>query len=310
LVRPGDGPKIAELWRRNPTEEMPIIGLDPSAVGRVIERVERLGPRIVIGLLRWLGWPIFRFFVVEEDGRLVGTTLLTFGSRSGYVGGVVVDAAYRRRGFARRMLAACDESSLEARRRFVVLDVLERNDAARALYASWGYRPLRTMRLMLRENSPLSGPLPGSEPEIREFTRTDARRLAALANALTPPAVREVLPTTPGQFRVSPLLSSLFDSDTRAWVVTRAGVALGFVRATAGSAAIASHLTAPLLSDDLSESAAEALVATALNWLARRGAGRIVVEVPESSDRGARLLSRIGFTEVLRLHTLVRALSG
>jgi len=142
-LRRADGRQFFALMEAGFPEESAVLGNRPEEFERVFQRVFRWDARLLLAFLTWLGRPIVRALVVESDGRVVATTLVTFPRGAAYVSNVVVDAAYRRRGLARRMLEEAYRSAQRARRKYIVLDVLDSNEGARALYDSLGYRPLR-----------------------------------------------------------------------------------------------------------------------------------------------------------------------
>src|SRR6266498_1266992 len=78
-------------------------------------------------------------FGIEADGQLVATTtVIRYGQTLAWIGMVLTKAEYRRRGFARRLMAHaleyCDSSRIET----VKLDA---TDQGRRLYESMGFRP-------------------------------------------------------------------------------------------------------------------------------------------------------------------------
>ena len=94
-LRKVDAPRVLEFLQTQFPEEEALLGTRPEGFAKVVHRVFRWDAQLVIRLARLFGRPLFRFFVVEEDGRIVATTLLSFPERSGYVSMVVVDPAYR-----------------------------------------------------------------------------------------------------------------------------------------------------------------------------------------------------------------------
>jgi GNAT superfamily N-acetyltransferase len=262
-----------------------------------------------------VGRPVFRFFVLEaEDGRLAATALLTFTARAGYIGAVVVDTPYRRRGYARRILARCHEATRRAGKPYDVLDVLEANEPARRLYFGLGYRPLRRLSFFSRplsadERIEMAAP---TDATVRPFRRSDARALAERAAGQLPRDVAAVLPVEPEQFRLPPAVARTLESESEAWVALdgRSHRPAGFVRATVAPLTEAANLTAPLVAPALTDRDAAALVRTALAWLAPRDRSRVVAEVPEYNPRGRAALEAEGFREAHRLDTLVRPVAA
>jgi len=80
------------------------------------------------------------FLAAEAAGSVVGYVGLTFVLDEGYISNVAVRPDFRRRGAARALLGALEACAREKRLSFLTLEVRESNAAARALYASCGYR--------------------------------------------------------------------------------------------------------------------------------------------------------------------------
>lgn len=84
--------------------------------------------------------------VVATDGGLpVGMALLGCRERRGWVGGVGVLPAYRRRGLGRRMTEALLTAARAAGLAQVTLEAIDRNVAARTLYTALGFAETREL---------------------------------------------------------------------------------------------------------------------------------------------------------------------
>lgn len=308
--RPGDWVGVADLWRRNPSQESPLLGLDPDAVGAVLRRSEGAGIRALVRLARWFGRPIFAMLIVDLGGRVAGTTLLTFTPEAAYVSGVVVDTSVRRQGHAQAMLRRADEFGRRYHRRGVVLDVLTENAPAIRLYERWGYAPVRDQVWMFRPLGP-DHPLPasGGTTRIRPYGKKDGAALAELDNAVMPDGVRQIVPRHKGDFSEPAVARRILESETRSWVAEVGGRPVGFLRATVSRLMQAANLSSPLFSADVPEVVARDLLVTALQWIEAEKAPRVLIEVPEHQWRRRPLLDSLGFVEQLRAHTLVHRLS-
>ncbi len=301
-----DIPELLPLLERHFPEENALLGWQAPTYYRLIHRFYRWDARLILGFLSALGRSVYRFFVIEDDHRLAGTTLLTFTSRAGYVSTVMVDTPHRRRGYAKRMLAAAIDATRATGRRYLVLDVLATNAPARALYSTLGFRLLRRVAFLVRERPAPSAPGPAPPAgTVRSFRPRDKRALLSAASAVTPAAVAEVLPPEAGQFGVSEMVVRALDSVSEAWVAPALGTPQAFVRATVSHGVVAGHLTSPLLGPTVDDAAAGALLAEAVAWVDARGVGRIVSEVPDHNVRARRQLEALGFHEAFPVETLV-----
>jgi ribosomal protein S18 acetylase RimI-like enzyme len=303
-VRASDAPDLLRFMRDYFPEEQAILGFQPDGFYKVIARVFRWDLRLLLGLMRLFGRRIFRFMVVEEDGHVVATTLLTLPSRAGYISSVAVDSNYRRRGLAKALLEESRVTTKKVGRPYLVLDVLDKNAPARALYASLGYQPLREVKMMVCEVDATvpSAPVAG----LRAFNKRDTKSLVALAQRQTPPEVAEVLPVTASQFQTSGAVNRALTSESSQWVIDRGQGPEAYLDAARSPAMAAANVGCPILAESVDPAAAAALVRTAVSWCSQRGARRIVTQVPAANARGKAALEGGGFHEAISLWTLYR----
>ena len=305
-LRRADGPAFFDVMERGFPEESVLLGNRPEEFQRIFERVFRWDTRVLLGLLRMVGRPVVRALVVEVEGHLVATTLVTFPSGCAYVSNVVVDAAHRRKGYARLLLEEARRSARRARRPYLALDVLEKNTAARALYESLGYRFLKARYDLLNDTlASFAGGAP-AVPGIRPFLRSDVPALVALARRQTSPEVEKVLPTRKDRFLEAGVVTRMLGSEATAWVVDRGHGPEAHVSASVSRASEAAYLGAPTLAETVDPSLAEALVRTATAWCVRRGAPRVLTMVGEDNPRGRAALEATGFHDARALWTLYR----
>jgi len=304
--RAADAPAVVGLLKSQFPDEEALLGTRPEAVFRVIRRVTRLDARLLFALLRLVGRPIFRMLIVEENGKLVGTTLLTFPGRSVYLSMVVVDPAVRRRGFARALLGRAQEVAQHLGRQYLVLDVLAHNTPARALYEQrLGYRPLRQTSFMAREHPQDVGPERTSlPPGIRPYQPSDEPALLAIARRLTPPEVQRVLPVPKRLVGGDRMGDRIFESKSAAWVVDRGHGAEALVVSTVSPGQEAGHLSDPLISETVDEGTARELLRTAVAWCGARGSTRVLALVPTYNRTARAALEPEGFHDALSTWTL------
>jgi ribosomal protein S18 acetylase RimI-like enzyme len=308
-LRASDAGWVLEFIRRQFPEEEEILGTRISGGIEVVRRLFRWDARIALGLLRLFGRPVFRFFVGEEDRRPMATTLLTFPGPTGYISLVAVDPTFRRHGHARALLERARTTAVARGQRFLVLDVLELNAPARELYASIGYRELRRCSYFVLEPPRLPTPGAPAVPGVRAFQRSDAARLAEIAQAEKPSAVREVLPTGPRDIVGSEWEGKLLSVSSGAWVVDDGSGPSAWVAAVASRATDSAHLSAPIVGPGVSPAAAEGLISTAVAWCAVRRPPRVITLIPGESHRARAALEAVGFRDVLPLRTLYRTSS-
>lgn len=305
-IRRSDAEVLFRLMDREFPEESALLGGRPEAFQRVVRRAFRWDTRFVVGLLRLFGRPIFRYLAVEADRRLVATTMVTFPRRSAYVSNVVVDPAYRRRGFAKMLLEEARRTARGAARRYLVLDVLDTNTGARTLYESLGYRPLRSTTHLVHEDVARFAPPRPRNPAIRPFRNPDAAALLDIAGRETPAPVLEVLPPQESRFIPSPFENRLLETVQGSWVVDRGHGPEAHVSASCSAVFAAANMSAPVVAESVEPGLAVELVRTAGAWCAERAARRILSPVTDDNGRGHAALAGAGFQNALTSTTLYR----
>ncbi len=308
-LRVRDAADLLGFLQRYFPEEEALLGTRPEGFLEIVRRLFRWDVRLVLALLRLVRRPIFRFFVIEDGGRLVATTLLTFSKAAGYVSMVVVDPAYRRRGLARELLDRARRATRSRGKPFLVLDVLAANAPARALYERIGFRTLRATAYYVQDAPESLLPGPTGIPGIRPFDRRDAPALAAIAGRGRPPEVERVLPSTPRELTGSSWEGALLASELTAWVYDPGSGPQAWVSAAVSRATEAGHLSSPIVGPSVPAEAAASLVRTAAAWCAARRVPRVMTMVPEENTGGRAALEGVGFRSVIPVLTLYRSVA-
>jgi ribosomal protein S18 acetylase RimI-like enzyme len=89
---------------------------------------------------------------LEVDDQLVGAVVATHDSRKGWINRLVVDPAFRRRGYGARLIAAA-EQVLHERGIHVIAALIEPgNDASLALFRRAGYAEMKIHYLSKRDS--------------------------------------------------------------------------------------------------------------------------------------------------------------
>lgn len=217
-------------------------------------------------------WRIFlelgQAFAVEEGGRLAATAaILPYPSGFGWISMVLVDAAFRRRGIATRLLGRCIEA-LQAK---AMVPVLDATPAGREVYKPLGFRdgwPIsrwRTNKALAAEHGKSS---------VRPLVDADWESVLALDAAAF------------GCDR-SPLLERLrARSRPFACVAERGGRLRGFLLGRDGRAATQ---LGPIVAED------EDTAASLAGWAATRLSTPVIVDALECHEGLARWLDKSGF---------------
>lgn len=312
--RARDIPAYGELYRRYFREESEFTLTRAEGMERVIARAYRWDARFLLGLLRLVGYPIGRFLAVEVDGRLAGVTFVFFDPPSAHIVSVVVDAPFRRRGFAKLLVGAAEAAGRRRGCRYALLEVLEDNAPAIALYRSTGYLPVRGVGWFAREVGPSETPLP--EPPtgerarpIRRMERRDAAPLARVALDQQPALERGIRTIRPGNFRVAPPIIQILGGESEAFVREGPEGLDGFVRASTSGAMDSGHLTAPVFAPGVADPEALDLIDQGLAWFREHPVRRIICEAPDDATRLIARLAARGFRRGLGVHVLAKPLA-
>lgn len=305
LYRPGDSARVEDLWKRNPSAEFPLMGFDPGQVRNILERTERWNIRLILAFASAIRRPLFKFLIFEEEGTVVGTTMMSFAPAVASVGGVTVDTSVRRRGHAQELLKACERLGRRYGRRYLVLDVLAENEPAIRLYEKLGYKTIRDSRWMSRDLShSIDVPARSQDYRIRALQPSMTRRVAHLANADIPASYRLMVRVRPQDLQPSGLGQRIGGGASSTWVLEREQEILGCVRATVSPALQAAQIGPLVLAGPSDAQAWAGLINTALGWSAARKAPRAILSVPDHLEKVLPILQSEGFTETFRVHTM------
>ncbi len=309
-LRAADGPRVLEFVKLYFPEEEALLGTRPEGFEKMIRRIFRWDARLLLGLFRLVGRPVYNFYVVEQDGKIVATTILSYPGPTGYISLVSVDAMYRRRGYARALLEHARLAAQKHGKSFLALDVLAHNAPAIALYERLGYRRLRTSAFETVDSTRAfqEAPEPPS-PSIRVYRPGDAASLLTIVRERNPPEVERVLPTREGHLNGSDLVARTMHAEVASWVIDRGRGAEAWVSANVSPLTEAAHLAAPIVGASVEPPLGVSLVRTAATWCAARRSGRIMASVTEENSRGRAALEGGGFHEALAAFTLYRPIA-
>ena len=164
------------------TEGFEIRPLQAADVGAAVELARAQGFRDRTRFYEFvMRVPTCRPVVGIADGRLVATGLATANGRVGWLGGIAVEAGFRRRGFGRAVteelirlleLAGCETLSLEA------------TEAGRPMYERMGFR-LVSYYHELQAGHLAEEPVPPPGTRARPLQATDLAAICALDRQAT-----------------------------------------------------------------------------------------------------------------------------
>jgi ribosomal-protein-alanine N-acetyltransferase len=98
---------------------------------------------------RRTSWPVV---LEDEEGHLAAYMVAWLVADEVHLGNIAVAPTHRRRGLARRLLAALERKGHERGARLVTLEVRRSNEAARTLYEDLGFRTVQIRRAYYADN--------------------------------------------------------------------------------------------------------------------------------------------------------------
>lgn len=116
-----------------------------------------------------------------SGGEVVGTALLGVRGARGWVGGVGVVPAYRRRGIARALMDGVIEAGRDLGLESIQLEVITANKPAHALYDGLGFQTIRELLVLTCTNNGSTPPAEQIAPGVRISAEKPTRLLPSLA---------------------------------------------------------------------------------------------------------------------------------
>ena len=209
-------------------------------------------------------------FAAEQDGRVVGTvTTIVYGGRVAWIGMVLVDPEFRRRGIARRLM----ETAIEHLAGCPVLK-LDATPEGRHVYAGMGFENEYGLRRLTVETLP---PVTRSEGEVSPVAPEAVERIVDLE--------AEVF----GADRGAVVRAFCRNAPDLAWQLTEGGKVKGFCLGRRGSTFVQ---IGPLVAGTLDQ--AVSLCRAVLGGLGGRA---VVLDVPDAQALFRKWLLGLGFAE-------------
>ena len=219
----------------------------------------------------WAGYLEFEpagCLAAEFEGRVVGTaTTITYGSRFGWIGMVLVDPSHRRGGIGSVLL---DRSIQYLRTKGVAGIKLDATPMGRAVYLPMGFRD----EYELARYEGVAGEFNHPSEDVEAFTASDWEEAVAFDAAVF------------GAERCAVIRSLAGRNPEWCFVARKKGRIAGLVIARQGSNAVQ---VGPWIASD------EAIAAGLIAAVWRRIAGRrVFVDVPAPNSAGTALVGRLG----------------
>jgi ribosomal protein S18 acetylase RimI-like enzyme len=302
-----DFERLLELGKIAFSPEMEVFGLDEAS----IRRQARLYS-FIRAIQRLTGRFFFKIYVGEFAGQLVGTTSLSREGEAWYIGMVMVDPEYRRRGFARALVeAACDEARARGVKR-VILHVREENTPAKNLYLSLGFTLFERVFHFVKEverGEPEPRPLPPGYQlmEVKPFDRQAFRVMDATQEERS----AEVYGPSHYPPLYVRLLFYLFQpSKIERYAILADGKWAGVYTFRFISRKEAARTGVHLYPEHRGKGLEQALLARALARAAAMGAPKLAIAANEENKPLCTACGELGFTRAFTMEGMVRGLGS
>jgi ribosomal protein S18 acetylase RimI-like enzyme len=181
-----------------------------------MHRIRQVWP--LLGVLSYISSEVREMmggYCWEEDGQIIGIATLSREGRTGngQIANLMVLPAYRRRGIARALVTACIDHARRRGDQAVVLDVIEANEPARALYAKLGFIPFAHIAEL--EFDWAHAPAPAAVPplphgyQLVTLPANDWRMRFEIDHAVVPVSAKQFQPVERSAYQPSALIGPL-----------------------------------------------------------------------------------------------------
>jgi GNAT superfamily N-acetyltransferase len=297
VLRPGDAPRVADLLAVAFAEEFEGAGAEVQGLHRQL-RAGGWAQREPFRSLAALFGVEFAFFVAEHRGQIVGCVGV-IGQALPLINSVAVHPNFRRLGIAEALMREAETFIRSHGHDTVVLDVLEHNTPARALYQKLGYEEYHRYRTYARDLMP--GPSAPPLPEGYDLVPVrppHADAFPAIERASLPEGYRTVTPSLAPRYVSGPpaLLQRLLGgSHTSRRVLIHQGAPAGYLLAHLAAGQHEGRIEYPLIPPEHNHALPGALAETG-RFLIRHGASIIRIDLPATRADQHEAVTALGFT--------------
>jgi ribosomal protein S18 acetylase RimI-like enzyme len=217
LIRDFRKSDLDDLLRLLPVsnaEEFKVTGFDPDHTRDMINRLYGWAGRFLLRLLRLFGKRPMKFLVAEDDGKLVGTTIVDDRGKAGSISVVMVHPDYRRRGIATKLMTNALDFIQRGKKVRAILGVISTNTAAIDLYMKLGFTTFEHALYFVGEADSLRVSKDVVGVEVRPFRKGDLDEVYELVVASEDPVRLKIYDFTRKNLR-TPFLRRLFSFATQ-----------------------------------------------------------------------------------------------
>jgi hypothetical protein len=308
--RPGDAEAVSALLSRAIAVSPPGGAWDRERLNLLIRRLSRWDARGLLWIASALGRPVFRTFVDDVNGTVLGAIVWTPGRRAGWVAAIGLDPRADRLATLRSLLDRCGEESRRHGLSALLIPgaILPDLAIAAARPEALGFTPVGSHDRWFLGLDGTLGPGRAIRP-TRRYSHRDGRSLEGFARAGRPAGLEAIEPVRSSDLSVSPIVARALGSTTIAFVHDGPQGPDAFARATCSSARQSAHLSL-VLDPNAPPDAGRAVLGSSIRWCGERSVEFLTTETAEGNVLASELLREAGFSDAERWTTWARTVDG
>jgi ribosomal-protein-alanine N-acetyltransferase len=308
-LRKSDLKYLLDLYLTCFANEFEVSGFDPDHMADMVNRGFGVTGRLVMGLLRFFGKEPVRLLVAEIGGRVVGTTIVSPGEKSGYISSVMVHPDFRRKGIATRLVTSALDYIRKKNKVRAVLHVDSTNDSAISIYVKLGFKAFERSTYFIGETDSVHVQENTSRVKIREFQKEDLDQVYDLIESSEDPNNLRIFDFTRKTLK-TPFLQRMFHFAIRKQLVAMLDSRIvGYAEAEYGTPKEAGRIRSIHANpEDRSLGIEKLLIEAARGEIAKAGIGRVRITVPTANQELMQTVKDLGFKQALVMDAMVAEL--
>jgi len=164
---------VIECAKESFIEDLEMRGFDPDFWRELVRRRFGITGRILFGFSALLGKEPIKFFVADENGKVVGTTMVTKRRKISYLVTVMVHPNFRRRGIATELMKIAIDHIRKRKLSKAILQVSSINNPAKGLYQKLGFKKFDDTVYLTADVDSLSSLERVERIQVRDFQKSD-----------------------------------------------------------------------------------------------------------------------------------------
>lgn len=287
-------------------EEFEIKGFDPDVWRKIVRRRYSVGGRIIFGFLGLLRKEPIRFFIAEENGKVVGTIMIEKRRKLGYLGTVTVHPDFRRKGIATKLMETAINYARKRKIANTILHVISTNNPAKGLYQKLGFKKFEEIVFLTADMDSFMS-LKGAEGiQVRDFQKSDIDAVYELIKSSRDADWLKVYDFKKNDLKPSRLERIARMSTVRKIVAVIEEKIVGYAFLSYTTPKEAARITRIDVSSEMvSKGIVEEVIRESVNQFKSSGAKTILAIVPQTKEQLIEILETMGFKKRLVMEGMV-----